>query len=145
MAASIESRVPFLDHPFVEFAVRVPDRLKLHGRTGKHILKEAVGDLLPDTIVHRKKMGFPTPLRAWLMSEQAAPLLDIARDRDGVMASYLDMGKVDELIERHRSGFHDGTEQIWRLLNLQLWGEVCVRGRRDETEARLARAQMAHA
>src|ERR1700727_505057 len=62
MAASVESRGPFLDHTFVEFAARIPDRLKICGRTQKHTLKAAVSDLLPHGIVHRKKMGFPTPL-----------------------------------------------------------------------------------
>ena len=59
MASSIESRVPFLDHTLVEFAMSVPDRLKIHGNIQKHIFKEAVSDLLPAGIVHRKKMGFP--------------------------------------------------------------------------------------
>ena len=62
MAASIESRVPFLDHTLVEFAARIPDGLKIRGRTQKYILKAAMRDLLPRAIVHRKKMGFPTPL-----------------------------------------------------------------------------------
>ncbi len=63
MASSIESRVPFLDHPFVEFAASVPDNLKIRDGEGKYILKRAVEDLLPHDIIYRKKMGFPTPLR----------------------------------------------------------------------------------
>jgi asparagine synthase (glutamine-hydrolysing) len=59
MAASLESRVPFLDHPFVEFAAQVPDELKLRGRMQKYILKRAVEDLLPRDIVYRRKMGSP--------------------------------------------------------------------------------------
>ena len=70
MACSIESRVPFLDHQFVEFAATVPDRMKLRGGVGKYILKRAVEDILPREIVYRKKMGFPTPLRQWLMEPQ---------------------------------------------------------------------------
>ena len=62
MACSIESRVPFLDHHFVEFAMAIPDDLKIHKTTQKYILKRAVEDLLPAEIIHRKKMGFPTPL-----------------------------------------------------------------------------------
>src|SRR5262249_18994343 len=60
MAASIESRVPFLDHPLVEFALSIPQDLTLKGFTGKQILKSAVEDLLPSSIIHRKKQGFPT-------------------------------------------------------------------------------------
>src|SRR5690606_36055001 len=62
MSASIESRVPFLDHSFVEFAAGVPDDLKLNGSTGKYIFKKVAESLIPHDIIYRKKMGFPTPL-----------------------------------------------------------------------------------
>ena len=61
MSASIESRVPFLDHVLVEFAARLPDRLKLRGFTTKRILREAVRDFCPTEILTRPKMGFPVP------------------------------------------------------------------------------------
>jgi asparagine synthetase B (glutamine-hydrolysing) len=61
MAASIESRVPFLDHPLVEFVAGLPDRHKLRGMTTKWILREAMRDRLPAEILSRKKMGFPCP------------------------------------------------------------------------------------
>ena len=72
MAASIESRVPFLDHELVEFTARIPARYSVAGMAGKFILKQAVEDLLPKSIVYRKKMGFPTPWDYWL----AGPQLD---------------------------------------------------------------------
>lgn len=131
MSASIESRVPFLDHTFVEFATRVPDHLKIHGNTQKHILKAAVADLLPAGIIHRKKMGFPTPLTQWLRDPRAAHLLDALTDRDGFIAEYMDLQEVELLIARHRRGTHDETDRIWRLLNLQIWGDVFLRDRRD--------------
>src|ERR1017187_5161858 len=83
MACSIESRVPFLDHQFVEFAATVPDRLKLPGGVGKDILKRALEDILPRDIVYRKKMGFPTPLRQWLMDPSADALIAQLQDREG--------------------------------------------------------------
>jgi asparagine synthase (glutamine-hydrolysing) len=129
MAASIESRVPFLDHEFVEFAARVPGRLKLKDRVGKHIVKEAVADLLPASIIHRKKMGFPTPLKAWLAGPAAAQALASLDAKDGLLADYVDMTAVRELLDRHRAGLEDATDRIWRLINLQIWGEVCLRGR----------------
>src|SRR5208282_3838784 len=70
MAASIESRVPFLDHPLVEFAARIPAEQQIKGLAGKFILKEAVADLLPRDVVYRKKMGFPTPWAYWLAGPQ---------------------------------------------------------------------------
>ncbi len=128
MAASIESRVPFLDHPLVEFAASAPDNLKLRGSTGKYILKRAVEDLLPHDIVYRRKMGFPTPLRQWLMQPEAAPLFGVLLDREGLLARYLDARRLDDLLERHQAGLEDATDRIWRLLNLQIWGRVFLTG-----------------
>ncbi len=135
MAASVETRVPFLDHTFVEFAARIPDRLKISGRSQKHILKSAVTGLLPHNIIHRKKMGFPTPLAQWLRDPRAQPLYARLRSRDGLLAAHLDMGQVDALIDRHRSGLEDATDRIWRLINLQLWGDLFLTGRRERVWA----------
>ncbi len=131
MAASIESRVPFLDHTFVEFAMRVPARLKIHGSTQKYILKHAVEDLLPPDIVYRKKMGFPTPLRQWLLMPSAAPIYAALTASDSFLASCLDRREVASLLERHRSGVEDATDRIWRLLNLEIWADVFLTGRRN--------------
>src|SRR5438876_4518659 len=66
MAASIESRVPFLDHVLVEWAMRVPVKVQIHGTAGKRILKKGMEDLLPRSILYRPKLGFPTPWSGWL-------------------------------------------------------------------------------
>jgi asparagine synthase (glutamine-hydrolysing) len=130
MANSIESRVPFLDHYFVEFAARVPDAMKLHGGTTKYILKKAVEGLLPREIVYRRKMGFPTPLRDWLMDARSERLFDLLRSRDGLLDTYVDRAALERLLTRHRSGLEDATDRIWRLLNLQLWGDIFFSGKR---------------
>ena len=126
MACSIESRVPFLDHELVEFAATVPDRLKLRGGVGKYILKRAVEDILPRDIVYRKKMGFPTPLRQWLMEPSADALIAELHDRDGLLAPYIDFTYLNDLLSRHKNGLEDATDRIWRLLNLQLWGKIFI-------------------
>src|ERR1700733_2606259 len=126
MTCSLESRVPFLDHLLVEFAAGVPDHMKLRGGVGKYILKRAVEDLLPREIVYRKKMGFPTPLRQWLMDSRADTLLAQLQDRDGLLAPYLDFTYLNGLLERHRSGLEDATDRISRLLNLQIWGGIFI-------------------
>ena len=131
MACSIESRVPFLDHPFVEFAMRVPDRLKIHGNTQKYILKKAVEDLIPHEILYRKKMGFPTPLSAWFRDPKAKPLWKALCARDGFLGGYLNLDAVRSLIERQCSGFEDATDRLWRLLNLQIWGDIFITGREE--------------
>jgi asparagine synthase (glutamine-hydrolysing) len=129
MACSIESRVPFLDHQFVEFAAGVPDRMKLRGSVGKYILKRAVEDILPRDIVYRKKMGFPTPLRQWLMDPGADAVIAQLNDRDGLLAPYVDFSYLNDLLARHKSGQEDATDRIWRLLNLQLWGNIFITSR----------------
>jgi asparagine synthase (glutamine-hydrolysing) len=138
MAASIESRVPFLDHTLVEFAAGIPVRFKMRGRTQKHILKEAVKDLIPRPILHRKKMGFPTPLAQWLREPAAEPIFARLISPDGLVASYFDLEEVNSLLERHRSGREDATDRIWRILNLQIWGDLFLTGRRERAFARAA-------
>jgi len=132
MACSIESRVPFLDHPFVEFAARVPEHMKLRNGIGKYIVKKAAEGLISPDILYRKKMGFPTPIKPWLREERASALVDGLLHRDGFIAGYLNLSLVAELIERHRSGAVDATDRIWRLLNLQLWGDLFFTGRREQ-------------
>jgi len=131
MANSIESRVPLLDHTLVEFAAAIPDRLKLRGGEGKYIFKKAVEDVLPHEIVYRTKMGFPTPMRAWLMDKRAQPVFDLIRDKSGVLAELIDPAQLETLFSGHLSGREDNTDRLWRLLNLQLWGEMYLTGRRD--------------
>ena len=131
MACSIESRVPFLDHVFVEFAARVPDRLKIRGGEQKFILKKAVEDLIPNEILTRKKMGFPTPLTAWFRDPKSEPLWKALCADGGFAGAYLNLDGVRALVERHRSGFEDGTDRLWRLLNFQIWGDIFIAGRQD--------------
>jgi asparagine synthase (glutamine-hydrolysing) len=132
MAASLESRVPFLDHTFVEFATRVPDSLKIRGTEGKYIVKKAVEDILPHDIIYRSKMGFTTPLSNWLKSDRAEPLLKRLTAKNTLAAPFLRMPAIEALLERHRRGAEDCTDRIWRLLNLVLWGDIFFTGKREE-------------
>jgi asparagine synthase (glutamine-hydrolysing) len=136
MATSIESRVPFLDHEFVEWATRVPQHMKLRvvqGKTeGKYIVKKAIEGLVPHEIIYRKKMGFPTPLRQWLLDPRADHLFGILRQRDGLLAQYVNAAELDALLARQRAGQEDATDRIWRLLTLQLWGDLFLTGKREE-------------
>ncbi len=91
-----------------------------------------MSDLLPGCIVHRKKMGFPTPLTRWLRDPRAEPLYAALRSPHGLLAAHFDLRQVDTLIASHRSGREDATDRIWRLLNLQLWGDLFITGRREQ-------------
>jgi len=136
MACSIESRVPLLDHRLVEFAASVPAHLKLRG-TGKYIMKQAASAWLPDSVIHRKKKGFPTPLRSWLREPAAAPLYDRLLAPSTLLAEYTQPAELRALCDRHRGGVEDATDRIWRLLNLQIWGET-VLNRKQDSESLLA-------
>ena len=132
MSCSIESRVPFLDHKFVEFAASVPPHMKLRGKQGKYVIKKAVEGLIPREIIYRKKMGFPTPITAWLLHKEARAICDYLRDPDGLLASYLDIACLNDLLDKHERRIHDATDRIWRLLNLQVWGDMFLTGRREQ-------------
>lgn len=126
MAASIESRVPFLDHPLVEFATNIPQSLQVGGFAGKHILKKGVEDLLPRSILYRPKLGFPTPWSRWL----AGPRLDFIRslllEPRSTDRGFFRISAIEKLFEEHRSGYRDHYDRIWRLLNLELWHRACL-------------------
>jgi asparagine synthase (glutamine-hydrolysing) len=87
MAASIESRVPFLDHKLVEFAASVPSRFKIRSHTGKHLLKQALEGLLPHTIIHRPKEGFPVPFDRWLRERFLVQIRSVLLDQHAFTAA----------------------------------------------------------
>jgi asparagine synthase (glutamine-hydrolysing) len=85
-------------------------------------------------------MGFPTPLRAWLMESRASGIFDYLQDGGGLLAAYVDHDALAELIGRHRSGQEDATDRIWRLLNLQIWGDLHITGRGMEAASSVTAA-----
>jgi asparagine synthase (glutamine-hydrolysing) len=128
MAASIESRVPFLDHHLVEFAAQLPPRMKLRGLTTKWILRDAVRDLLPREILTRPKMGFPVPFGRWLRGAGADLARDVLLDTRARQRGLTDPAAVAALIDRHASGAIDGGDALWSLMNLELWYRTFIDG-----------------
>jgi len=128
MAASIESRVPFLDHALVEFTATIPAKYSTKGMAGKCILKSAVADLLPEAIMSRKKMGFPTPWEYWLKGPQLEVLEQLLLEPRTLQRRLFRQEILQRLFAEHRSGARDHGNRIWRLLNLELWLRVCVDG-----------------
>lgn len=137
MAASIESRVPFLDHKVVEWAQRVPTRFKIRGTSGKWILKKAMEGLLPDSIIYRKKLGFPTPWSNWLAGSQLDSVAKLLLEPRSLQRGFFERSAIEKLFCEHRSGYRDHCDRIWRLLNLELWQRVCLEG---ESHERIPRA-----
>ncbi len=135
MAASIESRVPFLDHVLVEFATNIPRRFQLQGLTGKRILKKAVQDLLPHEILYRKKLGFPTPWSRWLKGPQLQEIRDLLLEPRSMDRKFFKRAAIERLFAEHEAGHVDHCDRIWRLLNLELWNRVCIEGEDRATSA----------
>jgi asparagine synthase (glutamine-hydrolysing) len=128
MAASIESRVPFLDHPFVEFIATMPDRLKLRGLTTKYVLRQAMRDKLPAPILSRRKMGFPVPLRSWFRGPQGGILEEVVLGARAGERGLFDMTEVRRLVNEHRSGAAHHEDRLWVLLNFELWQRMFIDG-----------------
>jgi asparagine synthase (glutamine-hydrolysing) len=135
MATSLECRVPFLDHELVELSSRIPESLKIRGGNLKYLLKKALGGMLPDEILFRRKRGFGAPMGAWLKRELMPVLsrvLDqkVIKDR-GVFRPMV----VQELIAEHVNNKEDHTDQILGLFNLELWFRIFIDGRSHEDVA----------
>lgn len=121
MATGIESRVPFLDHQLLAFASSLPDSFKLAANgQNKSILKHAVENLIPGEVIHRKKMGFPTPIKGWLRRDFRNPVHELLKAKNSFTAQYLNHKYVEILLSR--SDQEDTTDRVWRLLTLELWG-----------------------
>jgi asparagine synthase (glutamine-hydrolysing) len=135
MAASIESRVPFLDHALVEFTAGIPAQYSIQGMAGKFILKQAVEDLLPKSIVYRKKMGFPTPWEYWLAGPQLDDLERMLLEARSTERKIFRPEVVKRIFAEHRTKVRDHGNRIWRLLNLEIWQRVMIEGEPVEAAA----------
>ncbi len=114
MAVSLEGRVPFLDHKFVELAMSIPESVKTRNHESKYILKKAVRGVIPDELIDRKKQGFGAPVYDWFFDE----LGEVSRTEVGAFcrrADYLDPAGVQRVFDAG-----DGM-RAWTLLNLALW------------------------
>ena len=118
MAVSLEAREPLLDHRLVEFAARLPARLRLRGGEGKWLLKRALKGRVPDEILTRRKMGFVTPVSAWFRGPLADEAAAIARGSALAQTGWFDAAALARIAERHRGGRHDHGRLLWQLLML---------------------------
>lgn len=127
MAASIESRVPFLDHKLVEFTARMPREMKLRGGTTKWILREAMKGILPETILDRPKMGFPVPVGKWFRGEFKHIVDEFVLGQRTTDRGIFDPSFVKQLVAGHNAGAnHD--ECIWALVNFEIWQRRFIDG-----------------
>ncbi|MDQ6887055.1 MAG: asparagine synthase (glutamine-hydrolyzing) [Gemmatimonadota bacterium] len=141
MAASIESRVPFLDHPLVEFVARLPERMKLRGMTTKYILRRAMRDALPAEILSRRKMGFPVPIGSWFRGAFAPVMEEFVCGQRAAARGLLDAGYLRRLVAEHRAGEGNHAERLWSLVNLEVWHRIFIdRESPDDVSVAMVRA-----
>ncbi len=128
MAHSLEGRSPFLDHELLEFAARLPARLKLRGRRGKVLLRHAFRELVPPSIRRRPKRGFGAPIEAWLRNELRPAVHELLLRPSAMLTDYLDKTKIAAMVADHEAARCDHGRRIWALLMLEEW--LRQRGRR---------------
>jgi asparagine synthase (glutamine-hydrolysing) len=119
MANSLEVRAPILDHKLMELAASMPSSMKLQGTNGKYIFKKALERLLPESVLHRKKMGFGVPLARWFRTD----LRDLAYSVivDGTISDFLEPSAVRRVWQEHQNGFRNRATELWTLLIFRLW------------------------
>jgi asparagine synthase (glutamine-hydrolysing) len=121
MTHSLEARVPYLDHRFVEFCARLDPSLKIRGTTHKHILKRVAERYLPRDIVHRGKQGFVMPLTEWLAGRLSGELDEHLGDGGLARRGLFRDGALARLLAEHRRGHRNHAGRLWALLILERW------------------------
>ena len=135
MAASIELRVPFLDHRLVEFGLALPRSHKLRGSTGKFILKDLLSDCVPKDLLFRTKQGFPVPISQWFREGLYNRVERLLTDERTTARGYLAPGYVQNALERHKSGKEDLGRRLFSLVVLELWHRRWVEGESNPAAA----------
>ncbi len=125
MANALELRVPFLDHKLVEFAAQLPQEMKLRGGTGKVLLRKIMKDMLPASVLHRPKKGFPVPTMSWLRG----PLKEFTRETllasESACHNYFDPQVLRDIVDRHEA-HGDRQQEVWALLVFEHWHRAFV-------------------
>ena len=127
MAASIESRVPFLDHKLVEYTAKLPQKFKIRRKETKWILREAMKGILPEEILTRSKMGFPVPIGNWFRGEFKHIVDEYVLGERSLSRGIFEPDFVREIVQRHNAG-EDHAERLWFLVNFEIWQRRFIDG-----------------
>jgi asparagine synthase (glutamine-hydrolysing) len=128
MAASIESRVPFLDDRLVEHVAAMPSELKVRMWQTKAIFRAAVRDLIPREILTRKKMGFPVPVGRWLRDGFWPVVQEFVLGRRAISRGLFSRSALVQMTDEHRSGRGRHGDRLWLLVNLEIWQRIFCEG-----------------
>lgn len=130
MANSLELRVPFLDKEVFRVAESIPHDLKIAHGTTKYALRKAMEQIVPPHVLHRKKLGFPVPMRHWLAGDE---LYGWAQDTitESQTEDIFDKAAVLEMLKEHRDGVSDHSRRLWTVLAFMVWHGIFVEHRID--------------
>jgi asparagine synthase (glutamine-hydrolysing) len=126
MAASVESRVPYLDHEFVERVTAIPGRMKLRGWQTKAVLRAALRDLVPREILARRKMGFPVPVDRWFRDRFWPVVCEFVLGPRALERGLFKPAFLTRLAEEHRARTAKYDLRLWLLVNLEIWQRIFV-------------------
>ncbi len=121
MAASIEARMPFMDHKLSEYVSSLPDSYRVKGMKSKWILKEAMRDILPNSIIDRPKVGFRVPVNEWFKGPMKDFLYEHLTGTNSLTEKFYSRNKVFGLLDEHTRGRQNHEKILWCLLNLEMW------------------------
>lgn len=127
MAASVETRPPFLDHRLVELAFALPSRMKVRGRTTKWVIKQVARKYLPDDVVDRSKVGFKVPLDQWFRGGLRDMAFDLLTGPSSFVGSAFNGAMVSKLLDDHSAVRRNEESRLWTLLSLEVWYRELVR------------------
>ncbi len=134
MAHSLESRVPLADPRVVRHAFRVPSDLKIRGGSSKWILRSAVADVIPPTVLNRRKVGFDTPTTAWMQGMHRDYVRDTLLSSSARSRGWFNAANVEAMLDNPRSP--QWADVVWKLLSLEQWARVFL----DAPSASVARS-----
>lgn len=126
MANSLELRVPFLDKNVFEFARTIPAKYKIYKGVTKFILREAMKGIVPESILYRRKLGFPVPIRVWLKAEYFEIVWEVISNAG--IDYLLDKKIIQELMMEHRAGKKDNSRKIWTIFIFAIWYQAYFEG-----------------
>lgn len=127
MATSLEARVPFLDHRFVEFTATIPSSLKLKGKGTKYLLKKAMSPHLPQEILTRGKEGFSIPIKNWLKNELRDLMQDVLSPDKVKREGFFEPTFVEQLKEEHLTGKENHSHRLWAMMVFGIWQDIYLR------------------
>ena len=123
MATSLETRAPFLDGDLMELAFSMPGHLKIRNGERKWILKQAMKDVLPGTILNRKKEGFSIPMKNWLRKELQPLMRDLLSPDRITRRGLFDAAVVEKLMVEHTEGRENHAHTLFPLMVFERWAE----------------------